>query len=198
MMQTIICLKLVTNPLISQEFINKPNWFAIYTKPRTEKKVLERLVEKGYDAYLPLHTSIRQWSDRKKKISTPLIPGYVFVCIDKERLFDILKIDGTVGVLRYLGKPAIVRDYEIENLKILMNDIESVDSIGTLAFMKGEEVEVSSGLFKGLRGKSVSIQGKHRLIVEVEALGSRIVVNVPVGLVKKINDKIIELPILVE
>lgn len=54
-------------------------WFALYTMPRTEKKVHARLASKGVDVYLPLVTTVRQWSDRKKKVQVPLIPSIVFV-----------------------------------------------------------------------------------------------------------------------
>lgn len=161
------------------------NWYAIYTKPRAEKKVFERLALKGFNAYLPLVTSIRNWSDRKKKVVTPLISSYVFVNTNKEQLFDTLQIQGTSGILRYLGKPAIIRDHEIENLKILMSDTAQVSMLGNEIFEKGEEVEVIKGPFTGLIAQSVCIQGKHRIIVEIEAMGSRLEVNVPLTFVKK-------------
>ncbi|MFY9311376.1 MAG: UpxY family transcription antiterminator [Bacteroidia bacterium] len=170
----------------SNNLNNSNNWYAIYTKPRTEKKVYERMLLKGYNAYLPLVTSIREWSDRKKKVVTPLISGYVFVNINKDNLFETMNIQGTLGVLRYLGKPAIVREEEIENLKILLNDTENFCELKNVSFEKGEQIEVVNGLFKGLKGYSVNIQGKHRIIVEVEAIGSRLAVNVPLDFVRKL------------
>lgn len=161
------------------------NWYAIYTKPRAEKKVFERLALSGFNAYLPLVTSIREWSDRKKKIVSPLISSYVFVNTNYDELFNALTIQGTSGILRYLGKPAIIRDHEIENLKILMNDSEQFTILENNTFEKGEEVEVIKGPFTGLIGQSISIQGKHRIIVEIEAMGSRMAVNVPLTFVKK-------------
>ena len=161
------------------------NWYAIYTKPRAEKKVFERLSSFGYNAYLPLITSIRVWSDRKKKVVTPLIASYVFVNTNYDHLFETLQIQGTAGILRYLGKPAIIRDHEIENLKILMRDAEQFTILENNTFAKGEEVEVIKGPFTGLIGQSVSVQGKHRIIVEIEAMGSRMEVNVPLTFVVK-------------
>ena len=161
------------------------NWYAIYTKPRAEKKVFERLALSGFNAYLPLVTSIREWSDRKKKIVTPLISSYVFVNTNYDELFNALTIQGTTGVLRYLGKPAIIRDHEIENLKILMMDTGQFSKLENSTFEKGDEVQVIKGPFTGLIAQSVSIQGKHRIIVEIEAMGSRLVVNVPLTFVKK-------------
>ena len=43
------------------------NWLAIYTNSRAEKKVEERLIKEGIEAYCPTYTTVKQWSDRKKK-----------------------------------------------------------------------------------------------------------------------------------
>lgn len=162
------------------------HWYAIYTKPRAEKKVFERLCEYGYEAYLPLVTSVREWSDRKKKVTSPLISGYVFVKINRELLFDTLKVQGTLGVLRYLGKPAIIRDCEIENLKILIGGGAELEKLNSAIFVKGDLVDVVSGPFQGLRGVSLIVQGKQRIIVQVEAVDSQFVVNVPQAFVRKV------------
>ncbi len=164
---------------------NTNKWYAVYTKPQAEKKVFERLSLKGFNAYLPLITSIREWSDRKKKIATPLISSYVFVNTSMDELFNTLQIQGVSGILRYLGKPAVIRDYEIENLKILINNTGEFSNLEKFSFEKGEEVEVIKGPFKGLIAQSVCIQGKHRIIVEIESMGSLMAVNVPLTFVKK-------------
>lgn len=161
-------------------------WYAIYTKPRAEKKVFERFCEYGYDAYLPLLTTVREWSDRKKKVTSPLISGYVFVKINKELLFDTLKIQGTLGVLRYLGKPAIIRDCEIENLRILINGGAELELLSADFFVKGDAVEVVSGPFQGLRGVSLVVQGKLRIVVQIVGIDSQFVVNVPQAFVRKV------------
>ena len=171
------------NPTLSP---NLNNWYAIYTKPRAEKKVFERFCEYGYDAYLPLLTEVREWSDRKKKVASPLISGYVFVNISKEQLFDTLKIRGTLGVLKYLGKPAVIRDCEINNLKIMMNDACGFEAINVECFIKGDEVEVVEGPFQGLKGVSVLVQGKQRIVVQISAIDSQFVVNVPQAFVRKV------------
>lgn len=171
------------NPLNYNQF--QTNWYAIYTKPRAEKKVLDRLSSKGFNAYLPLVTTVREWSDRKKKVITPLISSYVFVNINKDELFNTLQIQGTSGILRYLGKPAIIRDQEIENLKILMNDTGQFLKLENCFYEKGEDVEVIKGPFTGLIAKSICIQGKHRIIVEISAIGSKLEVNVPLNYIKK-------------
>jgi len=169
-------------PLVNEEF----KWLAIYTKSRTEKKVCEQLTKAGFDTFLPLITSVKQWSDRKKKVSVPLINSYVFVHVSNIKLPSILSITGVVGVLKYLGKPAIIKDFEIVNLKIIANTIEEVALIDSIYLKDGEDIEVIKGPFSGLLEKCISRLGKHRVIVEVETLKSFIEINVPLSYIRKI------------
>lgn len=161
------------------------NWYAIRTKPRAEKKVLERLSHEGYNAYLPLVTTLKIWSDRKKKVQTPLISSYIFVKTTPSELFETLNTQGTLGVLRFLGKPAIVHEQEITNLQILMNDTEQVEPTSGMTFNKGEEVKVIRGPFAGLNAQAVLVKGNYRIIVNVAALGASFNVNIPMSFVEK-------------
>lgn len=160
------------------------NWYALRTNPRAEKKVVERLAQYGFHAYLPLVTTLKIWSDRKKKVHIPLIPSFVFVKTTPTELFNTLSIPGTASILRYLGKPAIVRNEEIDNLKILMNDAEQVSSCHSINIKQGEEIEVIRGPFTGLTAHAVQVQGKYRIIVNIAALGAAFNVNIPLSFVQ--------------
>src|ERR1700680_3793725 len=92
-------------------------WYAIYTRPRWEKKVTERLTRGKIETYCPLINVLKQWADRKKTILEPLFTSYVFVHIsDTERIL-VKETDGIINFVHWLGKPAIVRDEEIEVIK---------------------------------------------------------------------------------
>ena len=65
--------------------------------------------------------TIKQWSDRKKKISTPLIPSYIFVHVNEKEKSKVLEDPSVLNYIYWLGKPAIIRDYEIERLKGLIS-----------------------------------------------------------------------------
>ena len=161
-------------------------WFAVYTHSRAEKKVNERAMKAGFNTFLPLITTVKQWSDRKKKVEAPLINSYVFVHTRKENLNSLLNIPGVLNILKHLGKPAIVKDVEIANLKIVINVVEEVQFIDSIDLTKGEDVEVINGPFSGLLAKYIDVAGKHRVLVEVEALKSCIEVNMPLNNIKKI------------
>ena len=175
--------------IINLEGINKiesnKNWYAIYTMPRAEKKVLDRLIEFGITAYLPLITTVRIWSDRKKKVTSPLISSFVFVKIEETKLNTLYPIQGITGVLKYLKKPAIIKDQEIENLKILLSDTENFSILESPIFEKGETVKVNKGPFQGLIAQFYEIKGKHRVIVTIDSITNGFEVNVPLSFLEK-------------
>lgn len=162
-------------------------WYAIFTKPRSEKKVLERMLDNDINAFLPLIKTVRQWSDRKKTVQLPLIPSYVFVNIEERNLNKTLPIPGTVNVLKYLGKPAKIRDFEIENLKILSDSNEKFEISNIINVVTGDTVEVTKGPFMGLIAICEKTGNSHRVVVKIESLGSGFNVNIPLSFLRKIE-----------
>lgn len=98
---------------------DKADWYVVKTKQNAEKRVQERLETTGFTVFLPLYQTIRQWSDRKKKIKTPLIPSHLFVYCSATELRTIYATQGIVSVLSEFGKPAVVSEHEINNLRIV-------------------------------------------------------------------------------
>ena len=162
-------------------------WFAIQTRSRSEQKVFDRLQNAGFESFLPLITEVKQWSDRKKKVSSPLIKSYVFIKIKKNDLKQIYTIPGVVTVLKFLGEPAVVTDLEINNLKIITNNSEAVKAITPVSLTNGKPVQVVHGPFEGLIAVFLSNSGNHRVIVEVEALNSFTEITLPLSHIKEIN-----------
>jgi transcription antitermination factor NusG len=171
---------------VAMKNLKSNNWFAIYTKSRAEIKVFKRLNNAGYESFLPLITEVKQWSDRKKKVKSPLIKSYVFVKVKKNDLGSIYSIPGVVAVLKYLGQPAIVTEIEINNLRIITNNIEAVKIIDPCILKNGMPVQVINGSFEGLIAVYLTNSGKHRVIVKVEALNSFIEISLPLNHIEKL------------
>ena len=169
---------------------NEKFWFAVFTNPRAEKRVAERLELEGYEVYLPLVTTVRQWSDRKKKVKLPLINSYVFVRTTKKELRGTLNTPGVVCILTYLRNPAIIRDHEIINIRILLKQVVNEDGFQTIKsedLAKGEAVEILQGPFKGLSAEYVQHQGRYDVALRIEALGSVILIHVDQEHIRKIS-----------
>ena len=96
-------------------------WSVLYTKPRSEKKVEERLLSLGINTYCPTRPEIRFWSDRKKRVNVPVLPSMVFVKIDDKDINRVFECSAVVRYMFWLGKRAIVRQSEIDILKKYLN-----------------------------------------------------------------------------
>lgn len=166
------------------------NWYVIHTKPKCELKVYEQVVRKSIEAYLPLIDTIRYWSDRKKKVKIPLFPGYVFINGDETERYEA--ISNTAGALRYVmyrKRPAVVSDEEINSIRISMQIPEKV-KIEQKNLSLGDMVEITHGVFRGLKGYITQTRGNYKLIVNITELDTSFSIqlsNAEVNLVKHIN-----------
>lgn len=149
-------------------------WYVIYTKSRQEKKVAESLNAIGIEAYCPLVSVIKQWSDRKKKVSIPLINSYVFVNIENCNRDEVFKVSGIVRYLFWLGKPAVVRAIEIETLRISLEGV--IASFEIEEIRKDSRVTLEEGPFKGAEG-IVKHLNKNSIQLLLVDLGFLITIN---------------------
>ena len=147
------------------------NWYALYTTPRAEKRVFERLMDEGVTSYLPLHTTPRVWSDRIKMVDMPLFSSYVFVKCKGFELFKYLKINGVVRIVFYDGKPAVIRQSEIEAM------IEFLEAAKGKTLATGDEVEILVGSMKKRAGKIIKIKKKY-LYLRIDQLAATVCVNI--------------------
>ncbi|HLK28103.1 MAG TPA: UpxY family transcription antiterminator [Puia sp.] len=98
------------------------NWYAVYTKPRLEKKIAETLSKMNFENYCPLNTAFRQPKERKKNIQEPLFSSYVFVKANENELFQIRSIDGIINFVYWLHKPVVISNEEISAIKNFLNE----------------------------------------------------------------------------
>lgn len=143
-------------------------WFVLYTKPNQELKVARHLEEVGISSYCPTISIVKQYSDRKKKIIKPLISSYVFVHIEEEKRNNVFSVFGIVRYIFWLGKPAIVRENEIERMKKYLNGV--YQSVSLKKFKRGQIYKISEGLFAGEAGRIIETQ-KNKIKIELESLG---------------------------
>ena len=92
-------------------------WFVLYTTPRSEKQVEQRLTDEGVETFLPVHVCPRKWSDRVKLVEVPLYSSYIFVKSSELLLRKLLKINGVVRIVYHAGEPAVIREREINAIK---------------------------------------------------------------------------------
>ena len=158
-----------------KETIQKSKWHVLYTKPRHEIKALERLAQNGFEIYCPMKTTLKQWSDRKKKVSEPLLPSYIFIKTTEKDRATPLKDPSVLNYIFWLGKPAIVRDKEIDTLKGIINK-EKVQEFEIRKLKIGREIVIKKGLIKSENAVVKSVSNNH-VTAELKELGMRIVLK---------------------
>ncbi|MDR2087419.1 MAG: UpxY family transcription antiterminator [Dysgonamonadaceae bacterium] len=146
------------------------NWYVLYTSPRAEKQVRERISLQQVECWLPLHRTPRVWSDRVKWVDAPLFHSYIFVRCAKEQLSSLLKVYGVSRIVYYDGKPAVIRRKEIEAIR------DFLAQAAGHSLLVGDEAEILAGAMKSISGKVRKIK-KSCLVLYIEQLGATVSVN---------------------
>ncbi|WP_413668644.1 UpxY family transcription antiterminator [Mucilaginibacter sp. Mucisp86] len=144
---------------------HEKKWLVIYTKPRWEKKVDKLLKQNGIECYCPVRDIVNQWSDRKKEVSVPLFSSYVFVHVDAYEQSRALYVMGALGFVYYMGKPAIVRDNVIDEIRTNLIRYKDMEIISLQNLSVGDTVKIKDGALVNQMGKVLQIQGKNVLMV---------------------------------
>jgi len=163
-----------------------PKWFAIYTQPKMEKTVFQQLVNNKIETYLPLKQEIKQWSDRKKLIETPLFSSYVFAKVKTTEYYKIPTM--ITGFLRFVtigGNKIAIRENEIETIKLSLKQNDTEIETTTENFDKNETIEITKGFLKGNFGKLIDFKGKKRVAIRLESLQSNIIIEIDRRYLKK-------------
>lgn len=148
-------------------------WYVVYTKPRWEKKVASLLEARGIVYYCPLNKVIKQWSDRKKVVLEPLFKSYVFLKVEEERKWDVLKIEGILNYVKWLGQPARIRETEIENIRKFLKEFETVEVVDETLEINAR-VKVRHGALMNYQGILMYING-NRACVKIESMGVQLI-----------------------
>lgn len=157
--------------------INERWWFALYTKPRSEFKAAEQIGEAGIQYYLPSVTRIKQWSDRKKKITEPLLRGYIFIFANEKERIVSLEQYSVVRCLAERGRPAKIPEWQIDNLKKMLNT-ES-DVIVKEGLVSGVKIRIKEGPFEGVVGIFREIDNEKTLAVSIDLLNRSVIAHLP-------------------
>ncbi len=156
----------------------KKLWYAVYVKSRAEKKVSLELDYNKIDHYLPLIKKLRQWSDRKKWVEEPLFRSYIFVYINQSEYYKVLQTIGVVKYITFEGNAVPIPEPQINAIKYFLEETDPENIVET-DWKKGRRVKVISGSMTGLTGELVEVDGKNKVKVEIEAVGSSLLIHIP-------------------
>jgi transcription antitermination factor NusG len=155
-----------------------PTWFAVQTRPRHEKKVSVELQEKGVSAFLPLVSSTRQWSDRRRVVEMPLFPQYVFVRIAPtlRTRVSVLRTNGVANFVGARGLGVPIPDDQIERVQTVV--ARGIPATPHAFLNVGKRIRIRGGALDGLQGILTAVNGDQTLVVSVELIQRSIAIRI--------------------
>ena len=168
--------------------MNEKKWFALYTRARWEKKVSEILTRRKIENYCPINKVVRQWSDRKKIVQEPLFTSYVFVRVSE---FDVTSLKQTPGVINpvyWLGRPAIIRDAEIEVIRKFLCEHVNI-KLEKTPININDMIRIIKGPLMELEGQVLSIRNR-TVKVALPSLGYMMLAEVETSNVEVVRHRI--------
>ena len=157
--------------------IKEKAWFALYTKPKSEFKAAGQIGECGVNYFLPSITRVKQWSDRKKKVTEPLLRGYIFIYADEKERILSLEQQSVVRCVFDAGRPAKIPQWQIDNLKTMLNSNSELFIHEGL--IPGAQVRIKDGPFNDVIGIIQNIDGAKTIAVSIDLLNRTIIAHLP-------------------
>jgi transcription antitermination factor NusG len=162
-------------------------WFAIYTKYKCEKYVVDNLKKKGIEAYLPLLSVTKRYTRKVKTYNVPLINCYAFAKITKDEYIKVIQTEYVFKFLKQRNDLISIPENEIILLKKIVGEFEEEVSLFEGEFVPGQKVEVISGSLTGLKGQLISQKNKSEFLVELNHMGIILKMSIPTGLLRPVN-----------
>lgn len=167
---------------------SEPQWVALYTNPRAEKRAEKNLGEKGYEVYLPLLKELHTWSDRKKWVDVPMLKSYIFARITKFQQVEVLSVSGVSHIVKFNGSVAIIPESDIEMMRDFIAAKMDIHIRTVEQLRRGSRVRICSGGLAGKEGMLVSDSEDGNFAVEITGISMAMVVHVEQEMLELIEE----------
>ena len=159
-------------------------WYVLRASYARSKKAISYLIKREIDYYYPMHKVMKMVNGRRRKVTEPLLPNFIFVYVQEETVKGLVGDFNPDGILSYyynhfiadtFGKnpPLTISVSSMNNFiratSVVDKDIRVVTA-GQCSFKSGDRVRVIDGDFKGVEGRVARAGRQQRVIVELEGL----------------------------
>ncbi|MGA2050858.1 MAG: UpxY family transcription antiterminator [Terracidiphilus sp.] len=161
---------------IQSRLFDQRQWFAVFTRVHHEKRVVERLTQRGIETFLPLYKVTHQWTHyRKVKLDLPLFPTYLFVNIAPHERNATIEVSGVLSLVGQGHSPAPLPHDEIDCLR---RALQTRRSEPHSYLQVGTKVNITAGPLAGLKGIVVREKSGLRVVLSVELIRQSVAVEV--------------------
>ena len=165
-------------------------WGFAYLRPRTEKKVAEKLAGLNYPVYLPLVNKARLHHGTKVVTALPMIPGYIFLAAGDQERTELKKTVKEFVHIELLRDPheedTLIRELNaLHQFEILAQSEEVLVNPG---IQHGDKVLVTQGPLKGLETEVIRREDqKNAIVINITILEKTVEYLVSADILKKIT-----------
>ena len=158
-------------------------WSAAYTKSRQEKSLAADLLERGVPYFLPMIERVIVSGGRRRRGLHPLFASYIFFQDDETSRLSLMRTNRVVQVI----SPS---DAEQSRFRMEMQSLEKalLACPGKIELhprvVNGARVRILSGAMKGIEGLVVQSNNRSKIWLQVTALGTGVLVEVPTDLLE--------------
>ena len=170
---------------MDQAVKKQKSWYVLYVNVRHEKAVAVQLEQNGITTYVPCIKQMKIWSDRKKMMESPLISGYVFVQLSPGEMDKPRYCQGVINYIRLMGKPAVIRDAEIEGLRYFVENGYVLEQTELQPLNVGDAVQFPMNDFKKFTARVESLVGDNFAIVSCDDVRMNFIIKAPIRSLKK-------------
>ena len=158
------------------EEVSRKEWFAVQVDPKLTQSVLVALWHKGYEAFTPFRTAVRQCRKKAFRSQVPVFPGYVFARVESRYRLPILMTPGVRCLVGYGKQPIPICEKEIEAIRLVMQSEIPAEPVPFA--QTGDAVVLVGGPLAGLSGILMDQQKQNRLLVRVTLIQQALAVDV--------------------
>ncbi|MBU1297845.1 MAG: UpxY family transcription antiterminator [Bacteroidetes bacterium] len=161
-------------------------WRVFFTMSNFENKAEEYISSQNIEVFLPTIKTIQIYRGRNIKSEVPLFKNYFFAKVDERDRLSICQSPAIVNCVNFRGRLAKISEDEINSLRIVITEPERIE-VETIPFKTGDQVEVISGVFKGIKGTYTERRGASRVVILLEEIKQAISIEVESSTLRKIE-----------
>ena len=160
-------------------------WFVAIVNRNSEKQIREKLLQKGYEAYVASQQEDRIWSNgRKKKIERVIITARIFIYLTEAERREVVQLpyihyfltDKAMAVNEFGTHPlAVIPDREMQMLRFMLCNADTPVDFVTTRFRAGDRIRIVRGALKGFEGDVTRMTGETYVFIRLSCLGAAMI-----------------------
>lgn len=164
-------------------------WFAIRVKLFHELKTRDLLEKMGIRCFVPVHSEVRVWHDRRVIKDRVLTPQLIFIYATEKERIETLKLSAARYCMCVPGKsvPARIPNAQMEAFMFFVTNANQQVAFTEEPLKEGDRVRIISGALIGLEGIIAQSKGKSYFAIKVDLLGCAIM-EIENDMIEKIID----------